>query len=206
MQSDTPTYDLRAIMQEAWGIVRRHIANGNRDALRVLLARALRHAWWKAKQSVFVAMRARSAQRQAATLSSRPVSSLRAEIEDMENRSRLGAEGLDRLGELRTALAAAEARENESKREIIVGSAGRFCRVVFTKKDGTIRHMTVQPAALKFHVKGESASDAGRKAAATRAERHPHLMPVWDAEKKAPRSINLSTVSQITAGGETHVF
>ena len=66
--------------------------------------------------------------------------------------------------------------------------------------------MRIQPASLKLHVKGDAATDAGRKGAETRAARHPHLMPVWDAEKKAIRSINLSTVTRIAVGGQVHTF
>ncbi|MEZ5913445.1 MAG: hypothetical protein R3D84_15495 [Paracoccaceae bacterium] len=78
--------------------------------------------------------------------------------------------------------------------------------MTFTKADGTERAMKVQPAALKFHVKGDDASEAGRKAAATRAQRHPHLLPVWDAEKRAPRSVNLATIRRIAVGGTVHTF
>ncbi len=32
------------------------------------------------------------------------------------------------------------------------------------------------------------------------------LMPVWDVEAKAPRSINLATVTRIATGGHVHTF
>lgn len=204
MHTDAFIFDRRAIMQEAWAIVRRFIGNG--ETLRALLARALKSAWWTAKSKMEVSRRASAAKAASESLSERSVVPIREEITALENRTRLGTDGLDRLNALRHALATAEAREIEQKRALIAKAKGRFCRVVFTKKDGTQRRMTVQPAALKFHVKGEDASEAGRKAAASRAERHPHLMPVWDAEKKAPRSINLATVSQIIAHGQTYAF
>ena len=52
----------------------------------------------------------------------------------------------------------------------------------------------------------EAASEAAKRAVATRAERHPHLLPVWDAEAKAPRSVNLATVSRISVNGQVHSF
>lgn len=84
--------------------------------------------------------------------------------------------------------------------------SGRFCVVTFTKKDGSKRIIKVQPAALKAHVKGEDASEAGRKAAATRAARPPHLLPAYDVEAQAIRSVNLNTVERIAARGQEHSF
>ena len=93
------------------------------------------------------------------------------------------------------------------KRPLLIASAGgRFCAVTFTKKDGSERVMRVQPAKLRHHVKGDAATDAGKRATATRAQRHPNLMPVWDAEKDAPRSVNLATVSRIAVNGQVHSF
>ena len=42
-----------------------------------------------------------------------------------------------------------------AKRNIIASSKGRFASITFTKKDGTVRKIRVQPAKLKFHLKGE---------------------------------------------------
>ena len=56
------------------------------------------------------------------------------------------------------------------------------------------------------NVKGDDATPSARKAAETRRERHPHLLPVWDADKRAIRSVNLSTVTRITVDGHTHRF
>ena len=80
------------------------------------------------------------------------------------------------------------------------------CRRIFTKADGTERTMCIQPASLKFHVKGDRASQSARTAARTRAIRHPHLMPVWDADRAAPRSVNLATVSRIAVDGHVHHY
>ena len=90
-------------------------------------------------------------------------------------------------------------------RKILIASAkGRFCSVTFIKADGTLRRMNVQPAKLAKHVKGDAASDAGKKATATRKERHPHLLPVWDVKASAPRSINLKTVKAIRIDGTSY--
>ena len=78
--------------------------------------------------------------------------------------------------------------------------------MTFTKKDGTERTMQVQPATLKHHVKGDAATDAGKRAVATRKANNPNLLPVWDAKAKAPRSINLATVSRIAVNGTVHNY
>jgi hypothetical protein len=93
-----------------------------------------------------------------------------------------------------------------AKRDLIASAGGRFCAVTFTKKDGTERRMQVQPAALRSRLKGEAASPAARRATLTREERHPHLLPVWDIRARAPRSINLRTVSRIAVDGQVHRF
>jgi hypothetical protein len=100
----------------------------------------------------------------------------------------------------------AEAPDLTAKRDLIASAGGRFCAVTFTKKDGSLRKMQVQPAALRLRVKGETAGEAARQAALTRQERHPHLLPVWDIRARAPRSINLRTVSRIAVDGEVHRF
>ncbi len=96
--------------------------------------------------------------------------------------------------------------ELRARRDLIASAGGRFCAVTFRKKDGSERRMQVQPAALRPRLKGEAASDAARRAAFTRQERHPHLLPVWDVRARAPRSINLATVSRIAVDGRVHRF
>lgn len=196
------TYDRREIMTQAWADTRYQMKAFlyAPHQLRQVFASALRNVWVKAKA--------------LAALLSRSPASLRAELADMENRDTLGHAGFARMDELRNALRTVEAREAEeaeaadfaTKRDLIASAKGRICAVTFTKKDGSQRVMKVQPAALKFHVKGDDAIDAGRKAAATRAIRHPNLLPVWDAEIKAPRSVNLATVTRIAVGGQVHLF
>ncbi len=203
------TYDRTAIMTHAWAFARHELRSRclPASALRSVFPAALRSAWRAAKVKMAYLI-ARTA------LAMRPAAQLRAEVEDLENRDRLGWEGTERLGQLRAALSdaiereAAEALEIEyaAKRALIAAAAGRFCAVTFTKKDGTERTMQVQPATLQHHVKGGAATEAGQKATATRKERHPHLLPVWDAKAKAPRSVNLATVSRIAVNGTVHEY
>lgn len=192
------TYNLSAIMSEAWKRTREtmrafsYAPHQLRDVFRVELVKAWRQA------------------REAAKLTARSAESLRTEILTLENRSFLGHEGRSLLSRLKRALKAAEACEKATamaeKRKLIASSQGRFCTVTFTKKDGTERIMRIQPARLRFHVKGGAATAAGRKRAMTRAARHPHLLPVWDAEKEAIRSVNLAAVTRIAARGVVHEY
>lgn len=200
--TNAAAFDRRQIMTQAWADARyqmKAFLYAPRQ-LREVFASALRNVWSKAKV--------------LAALLSRSAASLRAELADMENRDRLGHAGFARMDELRNALRTVEAREAEeaeaadlaAKRDLIASAKGRFCAVTFTKKDGSERIMKVQPATLKFHVKGDDATEAGRNAAVTRAIRHPNLLPVWDAENKAPRSVNLATVTRIAVDGQVYRF
>lgn len=205
-------FDRTQIMQEAWTIARRFA--GNRETWGQRLSRALKLVWWNVKEAARrVVEFAHRAAEEATRFAGRSAASIRAEVEDMENTDRLGFDGIERLAAARRALSDQYARAREAnaedfaaKRALIAAAEGRFCVVTFLKADGSRRVMRVQPAALKFHVKGEAASEAGRKAVATRALRHPNLLPVWDAETKAPRSVNLATILSITVDGATHTF
>lgn len=186
------TYDLAAIMNRAWELVRK--ANRAKHPLHFLLRNGLRTAWREARQ----------VKRDAET---RPVSDLSAterELISIENKNRLTEADYAEMERLR-AVVADEAAMKE-KRELIARAGGRFCAVTFRKADGSIRVMRIHPAKLKLHIKGAAASEAGRRAAETRTARHPHLMPVWDTEKRAPRSVNLATVSRIAVDGRIHEF
>ncbi|MEV8467007.1 hypothetical protein AB0T83_09470 [Fluviibacterium sp. DFM31] len=149
-----------------------------------------------------------------AAMEARPAEEIATEIQRLENRTFRGQSGIAALADLRCARTAAltceadaaKAADLARKRALIAASRGRFYAVTFTKKDGAHRVMKIQPPTLKFHVKGDAASDAGQRAAATRATRHPHLLPVWDAEAKAPRYVNLETVSRIAVNGRVHTF
>jgi len=147
-------------------------------------------------------------------LAARSAADLWGEVQHLENRTMLGHEGIERLSQIRAAYHVAALREAEdeaqavmeAKRKLIASAKGRFCSVTFRKKDGSSRVMRIQPATLRHHVKGLEASESARKAAETRAQRHPHLLPVWDAENAAPRSVNLKTVSRIAVNGAVHHF
>ena len=66
--------------------------------------------------------------------------------------------------------------------------------------------MIWKTATLQHFVKGDAATEAGKKAVATRKERHPHLLPVWDAKAKGPRSVNLATVTAIRINGASYSY
>lgn len=192
------TYNRAEIFRTAWteakGTLTRY--GYSQRQLRELFTAALRKAWFKAKQ--------------IAALAARSIESLTAEIENLRNKTRLDWNGQQHQSRLQDALALAVAREAEieysAKRDLIASAGGRFCTVTFTKVDGTERTMRIQPAKLKFHVKGSAASDSARKAVRTRARRHPNLFPVWDADNAAPRSVNLATVSRIVVDGTAHNY
>ncbi|MEL7319741.1 MAG: hypothetical protein AAFN04_13995 [Pseudomonadota bacterium] len=139
---------------------------------------------------------------------------LERQIVLMENTDTLGVAGMHELGELKRMLRAlkAEAIEAETtepvkeKGAIILSQRGKFVSVTFIKRDGKPCRMRVQPATLKQHVEGEAATEAGQKAAETRRKHHPRLMPVWDIDAKAIRSVNLETVTRIAAGGQVHEY
>jgi hypothetical protein len=85
-------------------------------------------------------------------------------------------------------------------RSIIDAAGSRFVTVDFVKKDGTHRTMNIQPEALKTHL-AENPDPVRVQAARTRAQNHPNLMPVWDVQARAVRSINLDTVLAIKVDG-----
>lgn len=193
------------IMNAAWTETRDLMVRWSYAAhqLREVFAQCLRRAWAAAKA--------------AAALLARSAASIAREIEAMENTDRLGWQGMQRLRELHAAHHAAMDREAaeaekqavadiEEKRELIRSAKGRFVGVTFIKKDGSTRVMRVQPATLKFHVKGDAAAPSARQAVETRKARHPNLMPVWDVDKGAARSVNLSTITEIHVNGQTHAF
>lgn len=95
-----------------------------------------------------------------------------------------------------------EAQALDARREkikaLINQAGGRFAAVDFVKKDGTLRTMQVQPAAGKYHVVGDAASESAQRATETRKANNPHLFPIWDVSKQAFRSINLDTVLGVT--------
>jgi hypothetical protein len=90
--------------------------------------------------------------------------------------------------------------------ELLEEANSHFVTVEFTKKNGEERSMNIQQAALKFHVKGDEASESAKKAVETRKANHPELMAVYDVQKHEIRSINLDTTSIVRLGGKEYVF
>lgn len=82
----------------------------------------------------------------------------------------------------------------------------KFITVEFTKVDGSNRVMNIQQAALKFHLKGDEASDSAKKAVETRKKNNPNLMAVWDNQKQEVRSINLDKTHTVRFNGIEYNF
>ncbi|MEM6890770.1 MAG: hypothetical protein AAF636_21945 [Pseudomonadota bacterium] len=179
------TYNLSSIMRRAWEIVRSKFGG---FVTRSILRLALKDAWREAKDALKRATE------------SEEVRKLNDAILCIECKNRLLEADYAEMKRLRSELVTAE------KRALIESAKGRFVSVVFTKKDGSLREMRVQPAKLKFHVKGKAASEAAQRAVETRKARHPHLLPVWDVEASAPRSVNLATISRIAVDGAVHQY
>lgn len=94
-------------------------------------------------------------------------------------------------------------RRRKLIRDMIESADSRFASVTFIKKNGEVRKMLVQPASGKFNVVGEAAAPSAKQAVETRKANNPHLFAVWDATKKAFRSIDLDTVTEISVNGAT---
>lgn len=103
-----------------------------------------------------------------------------------------------------------EQKRKEIK-EIIKANGSRIMRVSFEKKDGTIRHMQVNPRFIKGLVE-EYKSESTKQAVETRKRNNPNLLSVMDMglkrqgneDKKCWRSINMDTVVSVKAGGKLH--
>ncbi len=106
------TINLSTLMSEAWKIVRRFRGNG--ETLRGLLSRALKSVWWRTKRDA--AISAAGAARKARDLAerARPAAVIFADILSLENKSRLGVDGIHRLSALRAAYRAALANERNA--------------------------------------------------------------------------------------------
>lgn len=198
------TFNLSTIMTEAHTAAKAcvgHVFYKGRSYAS-LFAIQLSRVWAEAKRRVAQAMR---------NAEMTPADRTRYAIAALEGKDRWTQADYARIGVLRAALRAAVEHEQAApayaeKRQLIEAAKGRFCAVTFTKKDGTERTMQVQPATLRQHVKGDTATDTGKRAVATRKATHPNLLPVWDAKAKAPRSINLATISRIAVNGTVHEY
>lgn len=196
MTNAAPAHNRSEIFKAAWAYQRAGHFNAR------MFARDLAQAWHNAKSKAAAVIAATTMTEADRT---------RAAISDLENKDKWTQADYARNGVLRAALRAAVEHENaaddyEAKRDLIQASGGKFCAVTFTKADGTERTMKVQPATLKNHIKGEDAAPSAQQAVATRKACHPHLLPVWDATAKAPRSVNLATISRIAVGGQIHTY
>ena len=200
----TAPANLSEVMSLAWRHARqehwsRRMPEGT---LRSLFADALRWAWRQVK-SMLEGRARMAAQREAdhaatAHLSASDLhkAAIAADVDgDVQEATRLRSLADDR-----------EEADRAEKRAILAAAGNRFASVTFIKKDGTVRRMSVHPTALRNHVKGTAASEAAQAAAHTRAVNNPHLLNVWDAKARAPRSVNLDTVLRIAADGREHLF
>ncbi len=200
----TTAYNLSSIMTDAHTATKACLGHAvyKGRSYASLFAGQLARIWAEAKRRVRVAA-------QSATMSE--ADRTRAAIAALESKDRWTQADYARIGVLRAALRAAEEYEAASpdyaaKRDLIASAGSRFCAVKFIKSYGTERTIQVQPATLQHHVKGDDATDSGKRATATRQARHPHLLAVWDAQAKAPRSVNLATVSRIAVNGSVHDY
>lgn len=92
---------------------------------------------------------------------------------------------------------------NEQIREHIRAPKAHFGSVEFIKKDGTVRRLTFQNAAMRFRVKN---TERGVRASLTRARNHPNLVTVWDVNKRGFRTVNLDTVLHVRAAGQSRQY
>lgn len=99
------------------------------------------------------------------------------------------------------------ATEKRAKiREIYDGANSGFITLDFFKKDGTIRSMNAQPAAIQNHLVEEYKNESTKQAVVTRRENNPNLLNVWDVQKSEIRSINLDTVFRVSSKGMIFEF
>jgi len=90
--------------------------------------------------------------------------------------------------------------------KLIYGAGGRFCSATFVKKDGSLRHMQIQPAAIKNYLVGEDASESAKRAVQTRKANNPNLLPVLDCSIKEIRVINMDTIQEVVVDKVTYKF
>lgn len=180
------TFDRSWIMSRAWYYVRIWRCSPTPGTL----SRALKYAWGDMK-----------ARMQGLRLTDE-LSGNERELAALEAKEFTTAAERERIGYLLTAVAHEKSeRDYAEKRELIAAAP---CTVTFIKADGTRRIMRTEPG--KLTIKGEKATNAGQRATKTRKARHPNLLPVWDAEARAPRSVNLATVTRVEVGGNAHEF
>jgi hypothetical protein len=95
----------------------------------------------------------------------------------------------------------------------LIGNSSRFVSISFVKADGTPRTIVFNKRVTAGIVGGDTA-DQYQRAVATRKERHPNLISIFDsqlASKGTPpkacwRSANSDTTYKVVVDGETHKF
>lgn len=180
------TLDRSWIMQRAWHYVRIWRCAPSAGTL----SRALKYAWGDMK-----------ARMQGLRLTDE-LSGNEQELAALEAKEFTTAAERERMGYLRTAIEHEKSETDYAEKRELIATAP--CTVTFIKADGTPRVMHTEPG--KLIAKGGNATRAGQRATKTRKARHPNLLPVWDAEAQAPRSVNLATVTRIAVDGSTHEF
>ncbi|MEO0667578.1 MAG: hypothetical protein AAFZ99_06645 [Pseudomonadota bacterium] len=192
----TIAYDRRSIMLEAWDRTREFMTRNPFGRRTSAFARYLSEAWVNEKSRLYNARRAEA----LANMSEREI---QVQLDRAANyKSRSDDYPVPLLYQVLKAKRAEV--ENAVKRDLI--KAVPACTVTFTKADGSRRVMRVEARKVADHVKGDNATRSGRIASHTRAFRHPNLLPVWDTEARAIKSVNLSTISRIETASETHSF
>lgn len=86
---------------------------------------------------------------------------------------------------------------------IMEASDGAFFNVVFIKKDGSRRSMTARYGVSKG-VLGDEASESAKKALVTWRENNPNLLRLFDAHKRAFRTVNLDTIESLRVNGVSY--
>lgn len=105
--TQTATYDLAAIMQDAWARVRR--SNVAKFCLRFILRNALRAAWSEAKHQ-----RAMARLESQAAKEEPEVRRIKTSIAEIEGKNRWSQQDYARRGVLRAALRAAEEHQTSA--------------------------------------------------------------------------------------------
>ena len=189
-------YDRRSIMQEAWDRTRDFMARNPQGRMASAFARYLAEAWINEKSRL-------QNVRRAEKLAQMSVAEIKAQLARAENYKPRADDyhpaHLYKALEVREAAAT-----NAAKRALLQNAPA--CSVTFTKADGSRRVMRIEARKVADHVRGNSATRSGRIASHTRAFRHPNLLPVWDAEARAIKRVNLTTVPRIETPAETHSF
>lgn len=83
----------------------------------------------------------------------------------------------------------------ENIKAVIESAGSTFFTVEFVKADGSIRKMNCRKGVSK-HLRGGDSTLTGK----------PHLVTVFDMQKKAYRAINLDTVRWVRVRGQRHIF